>query len=366
MTYPIAKASVERHESAARLCTDGRAPARRGKPDVQSDCHYSTSVPGPPVNLSRTNPWLVFLLPLAVYMLVGSFEPAPPAPGARPAEAMFFHLAYPYYPLIYALKIALTAAAIAYVWPGYRQFQLRISWLAIGVGAAGVVVWIGLADAERFMVAHAPAWLRDWGQRSGYNPLTELAPRPALAYGFLALRLFGLAVIVPLIEEFFLRGFVMRFVVANKWWTVPFGQVNRLAIVAGTLVPVLMHPASGMADRRRLVFRRHLADAAHAQHLGLRGGPCRDEPVAGGLRLRERRLATTLNASFPFARTMGLFGPPFPISWDQWCNRNDGSKTGKIRHVVGQQLANAISLHGRHNVSVMHLLAAYWHLLEQI
>ncbi len=192
----------------------------------------------------RTNPWLVFLLPLAIYMLVGSFEPAPPAPGAKPAEATFFHPPYSYYPLIYALKIALTVAAIAYVWPGHRQFPFRVSWLAIGVGAAGFVVWIGLADAERFMIAHAPAWLREWGQRSGYNPLAEFAGRPALAYGFLAIRLIGLALIVPLIEEFFLRGFVMRFVVANDWWTVPFGQVNRLAIIAGTLVPVLMHPAA--------------------------------------------------------------------------------------------------------------------------
>lgn len=191
---------------------------------------------------ARTNPWLVFLLPLVVYMLVGSFEPAPPEPGAKPAETSLFHVSYAYYPLIYTLKIALTAAAIAWVWPGYRQFSWKLSPLAIGVGIVGVVVWIGLAHAERMMIAEAPKWLRDWGQRSAYNPLEQLQAQPALAYAFLALRLFGLALIVPLIEEFFLRGFVMRFAMANDWWTVPFGQANRLAIVCGTLVPMLMHP----------------------------------------------------------------------------------------------------------------------------
>ena len=58
------------------------------------------------------------------------------------------------------------------------------------------------------------------------------------------MRFFGLVAVVPLIEEFFLRGFVMRFVVERDWWDVPFGKVNRLAIVLGTAVPMLMHPAN--------------------------------------------------------------------------------------------------------------------------
>jgi CAAX prenyl protease-like protein len=52
----------------------------------------------------------------------------------------------------------------------------------------------------------------------------------------------GLVLIVPVIEEFFLRGFLMRYVVNDAWWEVPFGQVNRAAIVVGTLFPVLYHP----------------------------------------------------------------------------------------------------------------------------
>ena len=56
------------------------------------------------------------------------------------------------------------------------------------------------------------------------------------------MRFFGLVAVVPVIEEFFLRGFVMRFVVERDWWETPFGKVNGLAIVLGTLVPMLMHP----------------------------------------------------------------------------------------------------------------------------
>jgi uncharacterized protein len=85
------------------------------------------------------------------------------------------------------------------------------------------------------------------GKRSAFNPLAELADRRIWAYGFLAIRFFGLVVIVPVIEEFFLRGFLMRFVMAADWWKVPFGSANWLALAVGTLVPVLMHPQEALA-----------------------------------------------------------------------------------------------------------------------
>jgi CAAX prenyl protease-like protein len=77
--------------------------------------------------------------------------------------------------------------------------------------------------------------------------LDKMAATPALAWGFLAVRFFGLVAVVPLIEEFFLRGFVMRFVIQADWWAVPFGKVNRMALVLGTLVPMAMHPGELLA-----------------------------------------------------------------------------------------------------------------------
>ena len=49
---------------------------------------------------------------------------------------------------------------------------------------------------------------------------------------------------MPLLEELFLRGFVMRLVIDPDWWKVPFGTITVAAVAAGTIVPVLMHPAS--------------------------------------------------------------------------------------------------------------------------
>ncbi len=156
------------------------------------------------------------------------------------------------------------------------------------MGVLGAVAWIALSTVQREIVAHTQIeWLKSLGERSAFNPLAQLARSAAmLAYGFLAVRFFGLGIVVPMIEEFFLRGFLMRFVMDEHWWEVPFGKVNRLAVVVGTAVPVLMHPQEAVAAAG-LVFGRHVADGAQPQHLGLHFG-ARDHQSADRL-LRGRQ-----------------------------------------------------------------------------
>jgi uncharacterized protein len=208
----------------------------------------STSPPGPAgrERLLARNPWIIYVLPLAVFMILGAFEPTP----EPPAEPHFWDLPYGAYPLAYTLKIALTTAAIAFVWPGYRQFRVRLSGWSLLVGVGGVIVWVGLWKLQLEQRLLSPLGLDTWlglGARSAFNPLAELSGRPALAYGFLAVRFFGLACVIALAEEFFLRGFLMRFVIRPDWWNVPFGQVTPTAVAVGTVVPMLMHPAELLA-----------------------------------------------------------------------------------------------------------------------
>jgi hypothetical protein len=189
------------------------------------------------------NPWLVFLLPFFVYMLAGSFEPTAQADGGA---AIGLHIPYDYYPWVYTLKIALTLVAIMLVWPGYRQFPLKVSWLSIAVGIVGVVLWVVLTKlgVERYLGLRG---LTELGERTAFNPFTQYESNPLAAWCFMSIRLFGLAIVVPVIEEFFLRGFIMRFFVDRDWWKVPMGDVTRAAIIAGTAVPMLMHPAELLA-----------------------------------------------------------------------------------------------------------------------
>jgi CAAX prenyl protease-like protein len=64
---------------------------------------------------------------------------------------------------------------------------------------------------------------------------------------FLAVRFAGLAAIVPLIEEMFLRGFLMRYFARADWWNVPIGTPDRIGVAAAIVLPVLMHPQEALA-----------------------------------------------------------------------------------------------------------------------
>jgi len=202
-------------------------------------------------SLLQRHRWLPFVLPLLVYMLAGSLEPTPEEVGGK---GIGLAIPYAYYPWVYAGKLALTGAAIAFVWPAFRRFPFRVSWLSLAVGVAGIFVWVGLCSLRFETDVLAPLLesigaegLIASGTRSAFNPFEQLAGRPAAAWAFLALRLLGLVAIVPLIEEVFYRGFLMRFVVQADWWEVPMGEANTTAVVLATVVPMLMHPAELLA-----------------------------------------------------------------------------------------------------------------------
>ncbi|MCA9247858.1 MAG: CAAX prenyl protease-related protein [Planctomycetales bacterium] len=217
-----------------------------------------------PAGFLARYPWIVFLAPFIVFMLVGSLEPTKPSPNVPNTN----RIEYAFYPYVYTAKIALTTLAIAFVWPGYRTFARRFSMLSVVIGILGGLVWIGICRLEietrlfqqlvhqviepvARRVLSDPAWSYDFGaapQRSGFNPLVELKAQPLWAYTFLGIRFFGLVIVVALAEEFFLRGFLMRYFVDETWWRVPVGQVNRAALIAGTAVPMLMHPGELLAS----------------------------------------------------------------------------------------------------------------------
>jgi CAAX prenyl protease-like protein len=140
-----------------------------------------------------------------------------------------------------------TAAAIWFVLPGYREFALTISSLAWVVGIVGGIVWIALCKLGVEAPLLTLVGLEGVGVRAAFNPLEQMSDQAPLAYAFLAVRFLGLVLIVPVIEEFFLRGFLMRFVMHANWWAIPFGTVNATAIAAATAYGVLTHPAEFIA-----------------------------------------------------------------------------------------------------------------------
>ncbi|HPP52544.1 MAG TPA: CAAX prenyl protease-related protein [Thermoguttaceae bacterium] len=175
------------------------------------------------------------------------------APAASPSktdtlpEANWAGIPYSAYPAVYTLKVLLTCLAILLVWPVYREFPCRVSLLAILVGIGGLIIWLGFSQLNLERKWLEPIGLGafvDLGARSGFNPFRVFQEQPVwMLWGFVALRLFGMVIVVALVEEFFLRGFLMRYVVQADWWTVPVGRVTLAALIACVLYAVLSHPA---------------------------------------------------------------------------------------------------------------------------
>ena len=63
-------------------------------------------------------PWVPLVLPFAVYMLCGSFEPT----AEKPFQLGPISIPYSAYPSVYLAKILFTLAAILAVWPAIGSF----------------------------------------------------------------------------------------------------------------------------------------------------------------------------------------------------------------------------------------------------
>ena len=147
-----------------------------------------------------------------------------------------------WYPLLYG---GLVLGMLVYlVWLLVGKPILRPHWRvlpAVAVGLIGIGLWIGLASlhVEEQFAQWLPAWLRP-EPRVAYNPLEHLSG--ASAWAFISVRLLGIAVVVPLAEELFWRGFLLRWLIDPEWERVPLGEFTLSSCLTVTLMFTLAHP----------------------------------------------------------------------------------------------------------------------------
>ncbi len=210
-----------------------------------------------------------FILPLLVFMLAGMFEPrfaetTPAHEETSAADATATTRAADEiandeyfrdqqartarrYIQIYAIKALLTCSLLVYFRNAYlTQFPPIATGWSLLVGGAGVLVWVVLCqlNLERTVID----WFGgvDAAARSQFNPFARIPDRTSLA-GFLALRFFGLVIMVPICEELFLRGFLMRYIQSPQWWSVSLSRLGTRALMVAPLYGALTHPTEALA-----------------------------------------------------------------------------------------------------------------------
>lgn len=190
------------------------------------------------VDHGPASPWLACFVPMLVFLLGGILEPSREGGGL----AATLGIGYGLYPSIYALRIAATLAALAAGWGALRPWLGRPRLWPFVLGIALVVPWVVLSKLQR-----DTGWFAGDTGRVGFNPFELYAAGSAASWAYVALRGLGLVVVVPIVEELFLRGFLLRFVLRERFWLVPFGAVTAATLATCGLYAVGSHPAEALA-----------------------------------------------------------------------------------------------------------------------
>jgi CAAX prenyl protease-like protein len=200
-------------------------------PSSQSSATTKKSPPSPPLDYARAGPAqrgapagrdeLAYVLPMGVFLAlvwVGGQWPA-------------------LYPHAYVLRTVAVAALLFALRRHYTPFRWNGWGLGVVVGVVGIVQWVGM---QLWLQRAVPSLFAP--AENPFDPTTAFAS-PAAAWAFVAVRVLGAVLVVPVMEELFWRDYLWRQLLApndfklaamGEWGWLPFLVVSgAFALVHG-------------------------------------------------------------------------------------------------------------------------------------
>jgi CAAX prenyl protease-like protein len=115
-------------------------------------------------------------------------------------------------------------------------------WRAYEFRAARQIVFSATVALLVFAVWISPQALLGFSPRlDGFNP-GIFSGQPAAYWTMIIFRFLRLVIVVPLVEEIFWRGFLLRYLVREEFYTVPFATFSWLSFVVVTVGFGFAHP----------------------------------------------------------------------------------------------------------------------------
>lgn len=149
---------------------------------------------------------------------------------------------------LYTLQTFFCGIAL-WLWRKHYEFRpTKGLLLGAAAGVAGIVLWV--APGWLFRAMQLPegwwAWFGFADRSEGFDPNSLKSDGDVAYVAFLLMRFARLVVIVPLVEEIFWRGFLMRFLAEPEgdYWQVPFGTHHRRSLIGVTAMFVLAHSST--------------------------------------------------------------------------------------------------------------------------
>ena len=174
-----------------------------------------------PSEKAYIGPFLAFLGLLAFGELVGKLWEG---------QAFWVFSATRYW--IYPLQTLICGALLVRGWKHYQLGLPRRNWITVAVAVLVLCIWV--APQEAFGAEP---------RQEGFEP--EFFGNGGFSYfANVGLRFIRLALIVPLVEEIFWRGFLLRYVIQQDFEKVPFGTFEWRSFAVVTLGFMLEHSYS--------------------------------------------------------------------------------------------------------------------------
>lgn len=170
------------------------------------------------LKLLLEKPWLPYVLPFAIFLLLTG-------------PVRFFPTLSP---LLYIAKTIIVGALL---WCWRHEYAADLfpglsfrEWLtALFCGLLVLVIWIV-----------PEGYLFQFDQNSGFDP-HAFGWSGAATKGLIAVRLIGAAVVVPVMEELFWRSFLMRYLINPDFRSVPVGAFTWLSFMGVAILFGLEH-----------------------------------------------------------------------------------------------------------------------------
>jgi CAAX prenyl protease-like protein len=143
------------------------------------------------------------------------------------------YLPVTWYPQAYAAKTVLVTIALLACREPLREIRVDVRVLvpSVFVGLVVCVLWVGIHELVPYP---------QLGSRSAFDP-TPLQGSPWWV-AFLTIRLYGLIIMVPVMEEIFWRSFLLRYLTDPDFRRLPVGTFSASSLGIMVAASALAHP----------------------------------------------------------------------------------------------------------------------------